>query len=170
MNDISQINPGEALRVSSDLAIYSTRLLSRRGSLMILAVYALALVSMFSLAGAGMGWLVLALGLVLLYNWLIVNRITVQTEGVSRQVSFLDFTLQRLFIPADNVKKCFPVRTNNRGGVSYSVEILYSNGELSVDDFKDLASAEDFVEYLSDIIDLSARKAEQGSAHQLTSR
>lgn len=133
---------------------------------MILGVYALALVSIFSLAGAGMGWLVLALGLVLLYNWLIVNRITVQTEGVSRQVSFLDFTLQRLFIPAVDVKKCFPVRTNHRGGASYSVEILYTNGELSVDDFKDLASAENFVEYLRGIIDPSASKAEQVGADQ----
>ena len=162
MNEVSQMHPGKALRVSSDLAIYSTGRFNRRSSLTILAVYALSLIAFFSLGLVTMGWLVLGFGLIFLYNWLVVNRISVQAEGVSRRVSFLDFTLQRLFIPADDVRKCFPVKTNHRAGVSYSVEILYSSGEISVEDFKDLTSAEDFVEHLSSIIGLSTTGAEQG--------
>ena len=79
--------------------------------------------------------------------------VTFQSEGVAVRLTFLDFTLQKEFVPIAGISKVFPVKNTGRNGVvSYSVEIVHDTGTLSVEEFLDLAAAEEVAGFVQRFI------------------
>lgn len=139
---------GRIVIVDEDLAVYSTRSSSRKEAPLMLALV-LALSCSLLWVHALLGLITLFIGLAFLYPYLIKIKVTVQPEGLTKQLMFMDFVINREFASMSEISKVICVKHTGRNGQqSFSVEILHQKGEISIGELADIDACEELEKFI----------------------